>query len=83
MNSYEARTWTTVAQLLEVTGSDSRQFIEAMVDLVVRETRRSFGRGIKVGRGEMRKATGYRSALKNGKLQPKQKVVLEEISVEE
>jgi len=73
MNSYEKRIADSVARIAKEKSGNYFDFIKAMVDLVVLETRHSYARGIRAGCGKARTFGQWRpgelmSALKAGKL---------------
>ena len=75
MNSYEKGIADTVAGIAKEKSGNYFDFIKAVVDLVVLETRDSYARGISVGCGKARTFGQWRpgeliSALKAGKLKP-------------
>ena len=73
MNSYEKRIWSALNRLVQEKRQDYFAFMTAAVQLVVQETKRSYAKGVSVGRGETGNSAGrevYKkpSALKAGKL---------------
>jgi len=77
MNSYEKGIANTVARLVREKSENHFDFIKAVVDLVVLEIKHSYAKGISIGCGKVRtfgqgRRGELRSALRVGKLKPKQ-----------
>lgn len=78
MDSFDDRMRAWLLQLvMRYFPHDRDGFIEAVLDLIRQETKRSFVNGLKAqsksGQRSRRPALTYVSALKNGKLHPKQR----------